>query len=150
METNIDKGGPRPGRRAVLGAMGLGVAALGAASAHAAAQPAAGEATPVRPESSGRPARTLLAAKAGQTLTALGLGTFMTFDARPGDDRADLCEVFRRPASRCWNEAQDGRAHGGDSRLLRYRSNGLVSGQGRPVPRAMRAAQAALQARLRA
>ncbi|UHD45787.1 aldo/keto reductase [Aureimonas altamirensis] len=41
-------------------------------------------------------ARTRVIPRTEQTLTTLGLGTFMTFDALPGDDRSNLGEVFQR------------------------------------------------------
>lgn len=34
--------------------------------------------------------------RTGQTVTALGLGTFLTYDLKPGDRRDVLCEVMRR------------------------------------------------------
>lgn len=97
MRQDIDEGRPRPARRDFLGGMGAGVAALTAASV---ARPASAQADPVgtagHSVSRDRPARTRTVPGTGQTLTTLGLGTFLTFDAKPGDDRTRLREVFRR------------------------------------------------------
>lgn len=81
------------GRRGFLGGMGLS-AALGAA-ALTAPTPVLSQVVTSTPASS-EPARTRTIPRTGQVLTTLGLGTFLTFDARPGDDRASLREVFRR------------------------------------------------------
>ena len=98
MRPETDDGRPRPARRDFLGVMGAGVAALTAASVAAPASAQAGSAQPptLAAGARGRPARTRFVPKTGQTLTTLGLGTFMTFDAKPGDDRTRLREVFRR------------------------------------------------------
>lgn len=81
------------GRRGFLGGMGVG-AALGAAAIAAPTPVLSQSAAPV--PTPGEPARTRMIPRTGQSLTTLGLGTFLTFDARPGDDRAPLREVFRR------------------------------------------------------
>ncbi|WP_460140183.1 aldo/keto reductase [Pseudomonas sp. S2_E01] len=86
---------PGLNRRGFMGAIGAGATLLAAthlfpAEAHAqapAGSPVTAAATPVR-------TRTI--ARTQQTLTSLGLGTFLTFDARPGGDRSHLREVFRR------------------------------------------------------
>ena len=98
MRQEIDKSRPRPARRDFLGVMGAGVAALTATSV---APPASAQADPNRTPGlsesrRGRPARTRTVPSTGHTLTTLGLGTFLTFDAKPGDDRTRLREVFRR------------------------------------------------------
>ncbi|WP_299177347.1 aldo/keto reductase [uncultured Brevundimonas sp.] len=94
MKYETDDGRPRPARRHLLGVMGAGVAAL---TASAVAAPAAAQAGPAQAAIvPGPPARTRSIARTGQTLTTLGLGTFLTFDAKPGDDRSRLREVFRR------------------------------------------------------
>ncbi|MFK4808782.1 aldo/keto reductase [Devosia sp. ZW T5_3] len=83
------------GRRGFLGALGAGAAVLAAAPLISAATPAhaqsEAEATSTTPV-----ARTRLIPRTEQTLTTLGLGTFLTFDALPGDDRSNLQEVFQR------------------------------------------------------
>lgn len=98
MRQETHEGRSRPARRDFLGAMGAGVAALTAASVAAPASARTGQTqAPVLPAGSrGQPARTRSVPKTGQTLTTLGLGTFLTFDAKPGDDRSRLREVFRR------------------------------------------------------
>lgn len=80
-------------RRAFIGALGTGATIAAATpffSGEARAQ-ASGPAT-----ASMTPARTRTIPRTEQTLTTLGLGTFLTFDARQGDDRSKLGEVFRR------------------------------------------------------
>ncbi|MBB3979939.1 aldo/keto reductase [Rhizobium sp. TRM96647] len=80
-------------RRAFIGALGTGATIAATTpffSAEAQAQ-AGGPAT-----ASMTHARTRTIPRTEQTLTTLGLGTFLTFDTRPGDDRRNLGEVFRR------------------------------------------------------
>ncbi|KKX30852.1 aldo/keto reductase, partial [Rhizobium sp. LC145] len=82
-------------RRGFIGALGTGAAILGSTPffsgmAHAQGQPSAPAAA------STTSARTRTIPRTEQTLTTLGLGTFLTFDALPGDDRKNLGEVFRR------------------------------------------------------
>ncbi|WP_315860209.1 twin-arginine translocation signal domain-containing protein [Rhizobium leguminosarum] len=82
-------------RRGFIGALGTGATMLAATpffsgEAHAQGQPS------VVATASRRSARTRTIPRTQQTLTTLGLGTFLTFDARPGDDRTNLGEVFRR------------------------------------------------------
>lgn len=89
----------RLGRRGFLGGLGAGAAALGVASAGTSAARARGAQN--GPGSGAAPppsvaARTRTVARTGQVMTTLGLGTFLTFDARPGVDRTRLHEVFRR------------------------------------------------------
>lgn len=88
---------PAIGRRGFLAALGAGTGAAALAAsplladvAQAQGQQAASS-TPA-----GAVARTRTIPRTGQTLTALGLGTFLTFDARPGDSRDHLREVFGR------------------------------------------------------
>lgn len=94
MRYETDEGRLRPARRHILGGMGAGVAALTASAlaTRATAQAGPGQ-TPAVPI---QPVRTRSVPRTGQTFTTLGLGTFLTFDAKPGDDRAPLREVFRR------------------------------------------------------
>ncbi|MGL4234747.1 aldo/keto reductase [Tabrizicola sp.] len=78
-------------RRGFIGALGTGAAILASTpflsgAAHAQSQPSV-------PTTS---ARTRMIPRTEQTLTTLGLGTFLTFDAQPGDDRQNMAEVFRR------------------------------------------------------
>lgn len=84
----------RAGRRGFLGTAGataLGVAAAGTGDALAQAG------TPAAPATrAADPVITRRIPRTGQTVTALGLGTFLTFDLRPGDPRGALREVFRR------------------------------------------------------
>ncbi|RCS23799.1 aldo/keto reductase [Phyllobacterium salinisoli] len=82
-------------RRGFIGALGTGATMLAATpffsgEAHAQGQPS------VAATASTRSARTRTIPRTQQTLTTLGLGTFLTFDAKPGDDRRNLGEVFRR------------------------------------------------------
>ncbi|MBB3978073.1 aryl-alcohol dehydrogenase-like predicted oxidoreductase [Rhizobium azooxidifex] len=82
------------GRRCFLGAIGW-TAANAAIVVDTRAQGATGYAPlPLAPEAEPVLMRTV--PKTGERLTALGLGTFLTFDRRPGDARNDLREVFRR------------------------------------------------------
>lgn len=79
-------------RRGFVGALGTGATMLtsvpilsGATQAQAQSAPAAEG-----------PARTKTIPRTEQELTTLGLGTFLTYDANPGDDRQHLNEVLRR------------------------------------------------------
>lgn len=81
---------PQLSRRSFMGTVGAGAAVLTAASG-------SGQAFAQTPAASAStPARTRTIGATGQSLTALGLGTFLTFDALPGNDRSQLREVFRR------------------------------------------------------
>ncbi|MBY5386836.1 aldo/keto reductase [Rhizobium leguminosarum] len=82
------------GRRRFLGAMGL-TAASAAIAAETKAQDTTGDA-PLPSTPATEPVLTRTVPKTGERLTALGLGTFLTFDRRPGEARDDLREVFRR------------------------------------------------------
>ncbi len=82
-------------RRGFVGALGTGATILAATPfipGGANAQSQTGVPATAAPKS----ARTRTIPRTQQTLTTLGLGTFLTFDARPGDDRRRLGEVFRR------------------------------------------------------
>ncbi|TCU13970.1 hypothetical protein [Rhizobium sullae] len=86
---------PGVSRRGFIGALGTRATILAAApffsgAAHAQRQPS------LPATASTTSARTRTIPKTAQTLITLGLGTFLTFDARPGDDRSNLGEVFRR------------------------------------------------------
>lgn len=82
-------------RRTFLGATAaMGAVALGAASASAQASNAE-RAQASSPALSG-PVTTRTVGRTSETLTALGLGTFLTFDLLPGRDRSALREVTRR------------------------------------------------------
>lgn len=81
-------------RRGFLGAMGTGAAALAATPLGLASAEAQAQRSPSAPVPRA-PVRTRTIPRTGQTLTALGLGTFLTFDARPGYPREHLREVFR-------------------------------------------------------
>jgi aryl-alcohol dehydrogenase-like predicted oxidoreductase len=82
-------------RRGFIGALGTGATILATTplfsnNAHAQGQPR------VTAAAATTSARTRMIPRTQQSLTTLGLGTFLTFDARPGDDRSNLGEVFRR------------------------------------------------------
>ncbi|WP_120010012.1 aldo/keto reductase [Teichococcus vastitatis] len=79
-------------RRGLLGAAALGTTWAGARSALA---QASGSAAPAM-KSATAPVLTRRIGRSGQTVTALGLGTFLTYDAKPGDRRDGLREVMRR------------------------------------------------------
>jgi aryl-alcohol dehydrogenase-like predicted oxidoreductase len=83
-------------RRGFLGTMSAAAAGLTlAANATATAQ--AQDASGTSSASGSNPdvlTRTL--PRTGETVTALGLGTFLTFDLKPGDSRDDLRQVFER------------------------------------------------------
>lgn len=83
---------PGTSRRSVFKAAGLtamaGMAATGAAQASAARQPDAA------PEGGGVITRPV--PSTGERVPAVGLGTFMTFDKRPGRSRENLRQVFER------------------------------------------------------
>ena len=86
---------PSVSRRNFLGALGTGAAVLAATPLLSSATPAEAQ-SEVNPASATTSARTRVIPRTEQSLTTLGLGTFMTFDALPGDDRSALAEVFRR------------------------------------------------------
>jgi aryl-alcohol dehydrogenase-like predicted oxidoreductase len=88
--TNRKSPGPSADRRTFLGvaAAGIAVAAPRAVSAQNQPRPSA----PADPSS----VITRRAGKANETLTALGLGTFLTFDLLPGVDRSPLRDITRR------------------------------------------------------
>ncbi|SES42961.1 aldo/keto reductase [Rhizobium sp. NFR03] len=82
-------------RRGFLGT--VGAAATGAAFALPAKVATAQGTETAAPASTFAPEvliRTL--PRTGETVTALGLGTFLTFDLKPGDPRDDLRQVFQR------------------------------------------------------
>jgi aryl-alcohol dehydrogenase-like predicted oxidoreductase len=82
-------------RRAFLGATAAaGAAALGAASAYA--QASNEGSAQASSEASSTPITTRIVGRTNEALTALGLGTFLTFDVLPGHDRSALREVTRR------------------------------------------------------
>lgn len=82
------------GRRRFLGAMGL-TAAGAAIAAEAKAQEAPSHSL-LKSTPATEPVLMRTVPKTGERLTALGLGTFPTFDRRPGEARDDLREVFRQ------------------------------------------------------
>ncbi|WP_432937353.1 aldo/keto reductase [Kribbella sp. CA-253562] len=73
-------------RRALLQAGGA-AAVLGATSANASA---------TQPQAAGGPVITRQIPRTGEAVPAIGLGTFMTFDKRPGAPRDHLREVLKR------------------------------------------------------
>jgi diketogulonate reductase-like aldo/keto reductase len=83
--TRSDK--PSVDRRAVIG--GIGVGAL------ATVGPRLAQAQPSAVAPAGTPAATKPAGRTGETLTRLGLGTFLTFDLLPGAKRDALRDVTR-------------------------------------------------------
>jgi aryl-alcohol dehydrogenase-like predicted oxidoreductase len=82
------------GRRRFLGAIGLTAAGAAVAADAKAQSPASDAALSSTPSMA--PVLTRKVPKTGEEITALGLGTFLTFDRRPGEARDDLREVFRR------------------------------------------------------
>lgn len=82
-------------RRGFIGALGTGVTMLAATPLLSTAAQAQGE-PGASVAAATATARTRTIPRTEQKLTTLGLGTFLTFDARPGDDRGHLGEVFRR------------------------------------------------------
>lgn len=85
-------GGPATNRRAFLHAAGAAIAGAplaGAQLAQAQTQPTA---TPADP----RPTITRTVGRANETLTALGFGTFLTFDLLPGANRDHLRNITRQ------------------------------------------------------
>ncbi len=91
MTTQSDETSPLlPGRRGFLGAAGLAATAAALSATGAFAQESAGTAQVA--------AGDLITRNTGRTdrtVTALGLGTFLTFDLLPGADRSALREVTR-------------------------------------------------------
>lgn len=82
-------------RRGFIGALGTG-AAIGIAAPLLSGPALAQDRPSVPAAASTASARTRTIPRTQQTLTTLGLGTFLTFDALPGADRRHLGEVFRR------------------------------------------------------
>lgn len=81
-------------RRGFLGTMGAAATGLALASSSTAE---AQDANAVSPASDSTPdVLTRALPRSGESLTALGLGTFLTFDLKPGDRREDLRQVFAR------------------------------------------------------
>lgn len=73
------------------GALAMGAATMPADTAHA---QSAGAIT--KPPAAGPAAISRTVGRTGQSVTALGLGTFLTFDLMPGASRATLRDVFQR------------------------------------------------------
>lgn len=82
----------RAGRRGFLGATALGAALAGTSGALAQGREGA---APLA-DAGADPVITRRIGRTGQTVTALGLGTFLTYDLMPGDPRDGLREVLRR------------------------------------------------------
>ncbi|MBY3418199.1 aldo/keto reductase [Rhizobium laguerreae] len=82
-------------RRGFIGTLGTGATILATTPFLSGGANAQGQAS-VPKTAAAKAARTRTIPRTQQTLTTLGLGTFLTFDARPGDDRSNLGEVFRR------------------------------------------------------
>ncbi|WP_064681372.1 aldo/keto reductase [Rhizobium bangladeshense] len=81
-------------RRGFLGAMGVAATGL-ALTAHSSAQgQETSSAAPDRVSNPDLLTRSL--PRTGEKVSALGLGTFLTFDLKPGDRRDDLRQVFKR------------------------------------------------------
>ncbi|NKN37319.1 aldo/keto reductase [Agrobacterium sp. a22-2] len=83
-------------RRGFLGTMGAAATGL-ALAAQTTATAQAQDTTAASPAPASNPdvlTRTL--PRTGETVTTLGLGTFLTFDLKPGDRRDDLRQVFER------------------------------------------------------
>lgn len=93
-DTSVPNPDSHPTRRSLLKATGVvGAGALLAASAAGGAQ-AAGPARAAAPSNRDILYRTV--GRTGERLPAVGLGTFMTFDKRPGAQRGHLREVMQR------------------------------------------------------
>jgi len=86
--TSIDR---RSFLGAAAGAAAVGIATAGTGRAYAQAGPG--------PSGSIQPAITRQIGRTGRSVTALGLGTFLTFDLVPGDPRDRLREVVARYAA---------------------------------------------------
>ncbi|TDR94660.1 aldo/keto reductase [Enterovirga rhinocerotis] len=85
-------------RRGFLGAVGgatVTLAASGAAQAQTGGTQAAGATTAAMGATMGGAPITRQIPRTGQSLTALGLGTFLTFDLLPGASRQQIQDVFR-------------------------------------------------------
>lgn len=83
----------RAGRRSLLGAAALGATLVGTQDALA---QAGGRAPAAAPDATAGAVITRRIGRTGQAVTALGLGTFLTYDLRPGDRRERLREVMQR------------------------------------------------------
>ena len=87
----------RRGFLGTVGAAATGLALAASATATATATAKAQDMNSASSTSGSNPdmlTRTLQ--RTGETVTALGLGTFLTFDRKPGDRRDDLRQVFER------------------------------------------------------
>ncbi|MEO9337146.1 aldo/keto reductase [Mesorhizobium sp. SB112] len=82
-------------RRGFIGALGTGATILATTPLISGGTPAQAQ-SGVGAATSTASARTRVIPRTEQTLTTLGLGTFLTFDALPGADRSNLGEVVRR------------------------------------------------------
>jgi aryl-alcohol dehydrogenase-like predicted oxidoreductase len=85
---------PMINRRSFLGTMGATATGLALAT-NATAQTQATSATLLTPQSNQNVVTRTLP-RTGEKVTALGLGTFLTFDLKPGDRRDALRQVFER------------------------------------------------------
>ncbi|MDY6964179.1 MAG: aldo/keto reductase [Pseudomonadota bacterium] len=83
-------------RRGFLGTAGAAVTGLALATHAPATVKAQGTDAPVPAAGSNREVLTRALPRTGERVTALGLGTFLTFDLKPGDRRDDLRQVFER------------------------------------------------------
>lgn len=81
------------GRRGLLGVAALGANLAAASGARAQAGPGT---MPAASQATAGPVITRRIGRTGQVVTALGLGTFLTYDLNPGDRRDGLRDVMRR------------------------------------------------------
>ncbi|KAA0020270.1 aldo/keto reductase [Salinicola corii] len=85
---------PTMDRRGFLGTVGVAAAGLAMSTRVMAQGQATETAAPV--SGSGPEVLTRTLPRTGERITALGLGTFLTFDLKPGDRRGEIRQVFER------------------------------------------------------
>ncbi|WP_029008678.1 aldo/keto reductase [Azospirillum halopraeferens] len=83
-------------RRGFLGTMGAAATGLALAAPAVAVAQTTGATSAAPASGAGPEVLTRIVPRTGERVTMLGLGTFLTFDLKPGDPRADLRQVFER------------------------------------------------------